>query len=139
MTPPTTLVDHYLCKDDYIEIAGNIITEDGYYYDTIPTPYGCDSIVKHIVRHRPDPVVSVFDEDICMYEDYDNYGMNITWDSIQEHLVGWDQLNETTLVFKRDTINAFGCHVEIQVNLTIRPASRKVHDIMVCAKDMPYI
>ena len=139
MTPPTTLVDHYLCKDDYIEIAGNIITEDGYYYDTIPTPYGCDSIVKHIVRHRPDPVVSVFDEDICMYEDYDNYGMNITWDSIQEHLVGWDQLNETTLVFKRDTINAYGCHDEIQVNLTIRPASRKVHDIMVCANDMPYI
>lgn len=139
MTPPTTLVDHYLCKDDYIEIAGNIITEDGYYYDTIPTPYGCDSIVKHIVRHRPDPVVSVFDEDICMYEDYDNYGMNITWDSIQEHLVGWDQLNETTLVFKRDTINAYGCHDEIQVNLTIRPASRIVHDIMVCANDMPYI
>ena len=139
MTPPTTLVDHYLCKDDYIEIAGNIITEDGYYYDTIPTPYGCDSIVKHIVKHRPDPVVSVFDEDICMYEDYDNYGMNITWDSIQEHLAGWDQLNETTLVFKRDTINAYGCHDEIQVNLTIRPASRAVHDIMVCANDMPYI
>ena len=46
MTPPTTLVDHYLCHGDFVEIAGKYITEDGYYYDTIPTFYGCDSINK---------------------------------------------------------------------------------------------
>ena len=139
MTPPTTLVDHYLCHGDYITIAGKDITEDGYYYDTIQTNYGCDSIVKHIVKHRPEPIVTIFNEGICMYEDYDNYGMNITWDSIQKHLAGWSQLYDTTLVFKRDTINFYGCYDTIQVNLAVHPASRSVHDVVVCTEALPFI
>ena len=140
MTPPTTLVDHYLCYGDFIEIAGKKITEDGYYYDTIPTPYGCDSIVKHIVKHRPDPVVISYpDEFVCMYEDYDNHGFELTWDSIQEHLIGWNQLYDTTLVFERDSLNYYGCVDTVRVDLTVYPASRAVHDVIVCADAMPFI
>ena len=140
MTPPTTLVDHYLCHGDFIEIAGEKITEDGYYYDTIPTAYGCDSIVKHIVKHRPDPVVISYpDEFICMYEDYNSYGFDLTWENIQERLAGWDQLDETTLVIERDSINVYGCIDTVRVDLTIYPASRSIHDVVVCADEMPFI
>lgn len=140
MTPPTTLVDHNLCYGDYITIAGKDISEDGYYYDTIPTAYGCDSIVKHIVKHRPDPVVISYpDEFICMYEDYNSYGFELTWDSIQEHLIGWHQLYDTTLVFDRDSLNYYGCVDTVRVGLTIYPASRAVHDVIVCADAMPFI
>jgi hypothetical protein len=140
MTPPTTLVDHYLCYGDFIKIAGNVITEDGYYYDTIQTNYGCDSIVKHIVKHRPDPVVISYpDEFVCMYEDYDNHGFELTWDSIQEHLIGWNQLYDTTLVFERDSLNYYGCVDTVRVDLTVYPASRAVHDVIVCADAMPFI
>ena len=140
MTPPTTLVDHYLCHGDFIEIAGEKITEDGYYYDTIPTVYGCDSIVKHIVKHRPEPVVISYpDEFICMYEDYNSYGFNLTWENIQERLAGWDQLKETTLVIERDSINVYGCIDTVRVDLTVYPASRSIHDVVVCADEMPFI
>ena len=140
MTPPTTLVDHNLCYGDYITIAGKDISEDGYYYDTIPTAYGCDSIVKHIVKHRPDPVVISYpDEFICMYEDYNSYGFELAWDSIQEHLIGWHQLYDTTLVFDRDSLNYYGCVDTVRVGLTIYPASRAVHDVIVCADAMPFI
>ena len=140
MTPPTTLVDHYLCHGDFIEIAGKKITEDGYYYDTIPTAYGCDSIVKHIVKHRPEPVVISYpDEFICMYEDYNSYGFNLTWENIQERLAGWDQLKETTLVIERDSINVYGCIDTVRVDLTVYPASRSIHDVVVCADEMPFI
>ena len=140
MTPPTTLVDHYLCHGDFIEIAGEKITEDGYYYDTIPTAYGCDSIVKHIVKHRPEPVVISYpDEFICMYEDYNSYGFNLTWENIQERLAGWDQLKETTLVIERDSINVYGCIDTVRVDLTVYPASRSIHDVVVCADEMPFI
>ena len=140
MTPPTTLVDHYLCHGDFIEIAGKKITEDGYYYDTIPTTYGCDSIVKHIVKHRPEPVVISYpDEFICMYEDYNSYGFDLTWENIQERLAGWDQLKETTLVIERDSINVYGCIDTVRVDLTVYPASRSIHDVVVCADEMPLV
>lgn len=139
MTPPTTLVDHYLCYGDFVEIAGEYITEDGYYYDTIPTPYGCDSIVKHIVKHRPDPVVTSYDEFICMYEDYDNYGFSLSWEDIQERLGGWHQLYDTTLILKRDSINVYGCTDTIRLDLTVYPASRTTHDVIACADAMPYV
>lgn len=138
MTPPTTLVDHYLCHGDFIEIAGEYVTEDGYYYDTIPTMFGCDSIVKHIVKHRPDPVVISYDEYICMYEDYDSHGFELTWENIQERLEGWQQLYDTTLVLKRDSINVYGCTDTVRVDLTVYPASRTTHDVIACADAMPF-
>mgnify|MGYP003289807535 CR=1 FL=1 len=139
MTPPTTLVDHYLCYGDFVEIAGKDISEDGYYYDTIPTPYGCDSIVKHIVKHRPDPIVISYpDEFICMYEDYNNHGFELTWDSIQEHLIGWNQLYDTTLVFDRDSLNYYGCVDTVRLDLTVYPASRTTHDVIACADALPF-
>ncbi len=139
MTPPTTLVDHYLCYGDFVEIAGKDISEDGYYYDTIPTPYGCDSIVKHIVKHRPEPVITTYDELICMYQDYDNYGINVTWDSIYERLAGWNELYDTTLVLVRDTVNLYGCADTIKVNLTVKPASRSTQNFVVCADALPFV
>ena len=138
MTPPMTLVDHYLCYGDFVEIAGKDISEDGYYYDTIPTPYGCDSIVKHIVKHRPDPVVTSYDEFICMYEDYNDHGFELSWEDIQERLGGWHQLYDTTLILKRDSINVYGCTDTIRVDLTVYPASRTTHDVIACADALPF-
>lgn len=138
MTPPTTLVDHYLCAGDFLEINGEIITEAGYYYDTLQTMFGCDSIVKHIVNHRPDPTIINYNESLCMYEDYSNYGVHLTWDSIQTYLEGWDQLSETTITVKDDTTNVYGCSDTICLNLTIYPATRVSQDVIVCADEMPY-
>ena len=140
MIPPVTAIDHYLCYGESVEFNGMIISEDGNYYDTLSTIHGCDSVVKLMVYHRPDPVTTLFpDEYVCMYEDYNDHGMNISWDSIQTYLSGWNQLSDTTLMFKRDTTNVYGCSDTIAMYLTVHPATRTTNDILVCANEMPYL
>ena len=138
MTPDATVIEHYLCDGDFVEIAGDIIFEDGYYYDTLSTIYGCDSIIKHIVKHRPDAIVTEYIESVCIDEDYDKDGIRLSWDDIQTYLNDWDEDDEIDIVIKLDTINDYGCADTISLYLTVYPEQRSAEDIIVCANDMPY-
>lgn len=139
MTPPATIMEHYLCDGDFVEIAGNIISDEGYYYDTLSTIYGCDSIIKHIVKHRPETIVTEYIESLCINTDYNNNGIMIPWEEIQTYLTDWDEDDEVEIVISRDTINNYGCADTINLYLTVYPEQRFVEDIKVCANEMPFV
>lgn len=138
MTPSVTYVERFLCYGDFIEINNNIITEDGVYFDTLSTIYGCDSIVRYDVKHRPAPVTTYFEDFVCMNDNYNANGMNISWDSVQTYLAGWDESSAMTIAFKCDTVNYYGCVDTICLNLTVQPMYREVMDVVVCANEMPF-
>ena len=139
MTPPATIMEHYLCDGDFVEIAGNIISDEGYYYDTLSTIYGCDSIIKHIVKHRPETIVTEYIESLCINTDYNNNGIMIPWEEIQTYLTDWDEDDEVDIVISRDTINNYGCADTINLYITVYPEQRFLEDIKVCANEMPFV
>jgi len=77
--PPDTIqIDTLLCYNDSIFIYGNWISEDGTYFDYLPSQYsGCDSIVERInVYFEPAIPLAISYVTIC---EEDNYFFNEQW------------------------------------------------------------
>ena len=138
-TPPVTMVDTTICFGESIMFGGNLISDVGYYVDSLQTVRGCDSVVMLSLNHYPELVHFDLDTTHCIYEDFDIPGFRLSWDSISQRLTKWTETSDTLLVYQYDSINANGCADVMNLNMHVYPQERDYHHVYACYNGMPFL
>lgn len=137
-TPSVTKVDTTLCYGESIYFAGEFVSEPGYYYDTLLTVRGCDSVVKLSLNNYPELIHFDLDTLHCIYEDFSIPGFRLPWDSISQRLTKWTETSDTLLVYQYDTINNNGCADVMNLKMHVYPQERDYHHVYACLNGMPF-
>ena len=66
-----------LCSGDYFKFKGITYTENGFFYDTIPSLVGCDSIVKYVISVHP-TYDHIFEKHVSDKQPYIFHGRELT-------------------------------------------------------------
>ena len=66
-----------LCSGDYFKFKGVTYTENGFFYDTIPSLVGCDSIVKYVISVHP-TYDHIFEKHVSDKQPYIFHGRELT-------------------------------------------------------------
>lgn len=135
----TTTTYEYLCPGDSYYFAGQWITEEGVYFDTLTTQLGCDSVLRKIVRFNPTPVTTEVSDDLCYGSDYFDNGFELTVDTLNLMTQDWNMEEDYTLLLDRYVLNSSGCYDTTRLSLTLHPAFAEVEVATVCSTDLPYI
>jgi len=84
----------HICIGDIFEWHGNTYTQGGWYYDTLQTTLGCDSVCKLVLNVNDLPTGTFHGPDTAMYGDTVNYIFS-TYDNIDS----WNIENGTILEY----------------------------------------
>jgi gliding motility-associated-like protein len=110
-----TLIDTLLCNGESYTFFNRVITESGVYRDTLPTVYGCDSIIILSVNNASN-LNDTLDITICNGENY---------------LFNNQMLNQSGTY--RDTLQtAGGCDSLVILNLSVLPPLLTNLDTSIC-------
>ena len=66
-----------LCSGDYFKFKGITYTENGFFYDTIPSLVGCDSIIKYVISVHP-TYDHIFEKHVSDKQPYIFHGRELT-------------------------------------------------------------
>ena len=108
-------IDTSICKGDFYEFRGDLLTEEGVYMDTLISVGGCDSIIRLTLHKRPR---YYFEETkhICEGNTYSWHGQTFTRTGIY-----YDSL---TSINNCDSVHCLRLFIKIledhQVNVTVR-------------------
>ena len=69
-----THIQHAICSGESFNFYGQELTTEGEYDHTLPTQYGCDSIIYLSLTLYPPNDTTVIDPSICVGETYDFHG-----------------------------------------------------------------
>ncbi len=115
--------DTALCENDSFLWHGQLVHEEGYYYDTLHTSYGCDSIRYQLhVTHRK---VSYSDTYLTLCDKWIPYSWN-------------GKTCYTSGEYSVTLVNAAGCDSIARLHLTINEYSASDTTAYVCSEDLPY-
>lgn len=115
MTVRDTITD-YICQGKSYNFNGQILTNSGYYHDTISTTGGCDTIRTLNLINHPNSYTSINDQ-ICYGDIYNFNGQNI---------------NTPGLYY--DTLSTiYGCDSIITLNLIVNPIYRDTFSVIICS------
>ena len=99
---PIVPIADTICQGNTYNFNGKLLTENGIYYDTLSSVFGCDSITKLMLTVTPVPIVTIFDT-ICQGNTY-NFNDKL--------------LTEAGIYY--DTLQTiFGCDSIIKLTLTV--------------------
>ncbi|MCQ2324984.1 MAG: hypothetical protein MJZ58_02180, partial [Paludibacteraceae bacterium] len=116
--------DTALCENDSFLWRGQIVHEEGDYYDTLHTTYGCDSIRYQLhVTHRK---VTSSDTYLTLCDKWVPY----QWNGINCYTSG---------NYSATLVNAAGCDSIARLHLTINEYSASDTIAYVCSEDLPYL
>jgi hypothetical protein len=105
-----------ICEGDSYVFANKVLTQPGFYSDTVYLPDLCDSITTLILTVSPKATWEITDE-ICQGTPYTLYGWNILTNNL---------LGDTT--FEKHLPDAYGCDSTVFLHLTVTPAYQTVLD-----------
>lgn len=111
---PRLEINDTICQGDKYPFAGRELTEQGVYYDTVPTPYGCDSITTLILS-----VAQTSFEDSKMVCEKD---VPYMWEG---------QTLTATGRYVHDFTNEYGCPSQKVINFTVLPDTVRI-DTTIC-------
>ena len=107
-----------LCSGDYFKFKDKTYTENGFFYDTIPSLVGCDSIIKYVISVHP-TYDHIFEKHVSDKEPYIFHGRELT--------------NSGTYEWTGKTQN--GCDSLEHLILTVHPSYFISDTVDICQSD----
>ncbi len=138
MTPEVTIVRDYVCPNQPYFFGGEWLNESGFYYDTLQTTFGCDSIVCLALDDAATPLLDEVADEICFGYDYDGNGFNLSADTLLQLTQGWTMQNDVVLSIDRYNENFYGCYDTTRLALTVHPSFNYEDAVAICPTDLPY-
>ena len=123
--PNSTSISTYICAGDTYFFNGQTLSVAGQYSVTIPSVFGCDSIVQLTLTVNPLPVVSVQDTMVCVNTSltlFASGALTYVWDVPQNPNGSISVSPAQTSVYNVFGIDALGCISTIaSLTVTIDP------------------
>jgi len=109
----TVLAPEYICSDESYSFFGDVLTETGTYYHTLPNRWGCDSVVELNLTVYP-VHDTLFRDTVCAGSAYKEHGFNLAAETEGQRM----ELLHLT--------NRWGCDSTVRLELWVNPVSRTV-------------
>lgn len=106
---------HRICLGDSIQIGNSVYFESGFYFDTIPSSRGCDSIIESTIIVNQVTFSQSFQ--ICQGE---------------EVRVGQSVYSQSG-IYRDSLISVLGCDSIITTNVVVQPNDFRVQTLTLCA------
>ena len=135
---PVTVYES-ICPGESIIFGNERITAGGVYEHTFSNYLGCDSLVYMTVSMNEVAPTAYYEGDICRNYAYDEYGFDLSAETIAALTQGWSMASDTTIIVDNYKDNAFGCTDTLRLALTVKPAFDVEDNHLVCPSDLPYV